>query len=170
MRGGRRKGAGRPAVRRLTTALHSLDVRELRRAGRLVANMRESVEYVYGGSKVHAVIATQATGCRFGGERVWFVCQACGRRVSKLYLGAGLGCRRCLGLAYPSQRKNAVRRGWDKQRKIEARLAPDGEWNGWQKPKGMHWRTFSNLVREIRTLERARDAALLIETVRSGLV
>lgn len=47
-----------------------------------------------------------ATKTRFGGERLWFVCPACKRRVGCLYRGSEviqLGCRECLGLRYRKQ-------------------------------------------------------------------
>ena len=44
------------------------------------------------------------------GERVWFFCPHCDRRVGKLYRVWALhhifrqwGCQKCLGLSYPSQ-------------------------------------------------------------------
>jgi len=52
------------------------------------------------------------TSCNYGGKRYWFVCSLyqsgvyCGRRVAKLYLGAGnhyFACRRCYGLTYRSR-------------------------------------------------------------------
>lgn len=42
---------------------------------------------------------------RFGGQRYWFCCPGCGRRVGVLYQGGGgVGCRRCLGLRYRKSR------------------------------------------------------------------
>lgn len=47
---------------------------------------------------------------------------------------------------------------WRKQMKIERRLADGGEeWNGWEKPQRMHWRTFSREVEKIREIEVERD-------------
>jgi hypothetical protein len=43
-----------------------------------------------------------------GGVRHWWACPACSARVDSLYLPPGrarLGCRRCCGLAYRSQRR-----------------------------------------------------------------
>lgn len=53
-----------------------------------------------------------STKCNFGGKRYWFICSVyssgiyCGRRVAKLYLGAGsnfFGCRHCYNLTYRSR-------------------------------------------------------------------
>ena len=43
---------------------------------------------------------------RFGGERLWFSCPKCQKRVGKLYRDqAGiLGCRNCLGIKYAKSR------------------------------------------------------------------
>ncbi|TSC83562.1 MAG: Uncharacterized protein G01um101416_1221 [Microgenomates group bacterium Gr01-1014_16] len=43
---------------------------------------------------------------RFGGERLWFACPVCGKRVGKLYQNQSriLGCRSCLGIRYAKSR------------------------------------------------------------------
>ena len=72
-----------------------------------------------------------------------------------LYLGpAGIfACRHCLKLAYASQRQEADIRAARRAEKIRvARLGwPPGVYSlrGWQKPKGMHWRTFSWLTMQV---------------------
>lgn len=52
------------------------------------------------------------TRCNYGGERYWFICSVrkngvyCGKRVAKLYIGAGshyFACRGCYGLTYASR-------------------------------------------------------------------
>ena len=100
------------------------------------------------------------TPCTYGGTRVWFICPAtgCGRRVAKLYLGpAGtFACRHCLNLVYVSQRKEAdVRAAWQAEKIRVGRLGwPPGVFSllGWQKPKGMHERTFSWLKMQVNVL------------------
>ena len=52
-----------------------------------------------------SVLTTPLTS---GGVRHWWACPECSARVDSLYLPAGrdrLGCRRCCGLAYRSQRR-----------------------------------------------------------------
>ena len=93
------------------------------------------------------------TPCHFGGQRPWFLCPAkgCGRRVAILYEGGTFACRDCHQLAYPSQRELACDRAVKRADKIRARLGwEQGIANpkGWQKPKGMHWRTFARLNKE----------------------
>jgi hypothetical protein len=100
------------------------------------------------------------TPCTYVGTRAWFICPAkdCGRRVAMLYLGlAGtFACRHCLKLAYTSQRKEAdIRAAWRAEKIRVARLGwPPGVFSllGWQKPKGMHWRTFSWLKMQVDVL------------------
>ncbi|SDM10350.1 hypothetical protein SAMN04488026_11751 [Aliiruegeria lutimaris] len=91
-----------------------------------------------------------ATACNLGGARQWFLCpaQGCGRRVAVLYGGRIFACRHCHQLAYPSQREDAGDRAARKADRIRERLGwQPGIMNppGWQKPKGMHWRTFERL-------------------------
>jgi hypothetical protein len=58
-----------------------------------------------------------STNCNYGGKRYWFICPAyrngryCGRRVAKLYIGAGcdyFACRHCYGLTYWSRRHSCA--------------------------------------------------------------
>ena len=91
------------------------------------------------------------TPCNLGGQRPWFLCPAhgCGRRVAILYLGGSIfACRHCYQLAYASQRETYDDRAARRADKIRERLGwEQGILNpkGWEKPKGMHWRTFERL-------------------------
>lgn len=103
-------------------------------------------------------VRLERTPCHYGGERVWFRCPAmgCGLRVAVLYGGAIFACRRCYGLAYPSQRQSVGDRADARAWAIRERCG------GWgclfdpvSRPKGMHRRTFGRL-------ERAYDIACRI--------
>ncbi len=48
---------------------------------------------------------------------------------------------------------------WRKQRKIERRLIYDGSY--YQKPKGMHWRTFKRLTDKVDEIEEQKDIVCL---------
>lgn len=107
--------------------------------------------------KVRYSVSITWTECNYGGQRPWFVCPKCGRRVGKLYLyfGKYFLCRHCWGLAYESQREDRAYRLMRKAQKIRRRLGgspalgdpfPD-------KPKGMHWNTYRRLLREIEEAE-----------------
>ncbi len=67
-----------------------------------------------------------------------------------LYGGKIFACRRCHGLAYPSQNESASDRTARRADSIRAKLGWDaGILNGDSpKPKGMHWRTFERLLDE----------------------
>lgn len=55
-------------------------------------------------------IQLEATPCRYGGKRYWFICpltkngRYCGRRVAVIYsIGKWFGCRHCGEIAYQAQ-------------------------------------------------------------------
>lgn len=104
------------------------------------------------------------TACNYGGTRPWLLCPSCGRRCAVVYFGAPGGryaCRRCSRIAYLSQCEDETGRLWRKQRKIERKLAGSAdEWNGWQKPKGMHQQTFDRLRSQIWEIEMRKDELL----------
>ena len=91
--------------------------------------------------------------CNVGGKRPWFLCPArgCGKRVAILYGGSIFACRHCYNLAYPSQRETYDDRAARRADRIREKLGWEpGILNpkGWQKPKGMHWKTFERLNAE----------------------
>ncbi len=96
-------------------------------------------------------VALNRTDCPFGGQRAWFQCttEGCGRRVAILYLGDfRFACRRCHGLAYSSQRENAIDRNLRRARKIRRKLGDlqDSLSSSSDKPKGMRWHTYNQLL------------------------
>lgn len=111
------------------------------------------------------------TPCHFGGLRTWFACPRCGRRCGVVYFGSPSGryaCRQCLNIAYPSQSQDKISRLWDRQRKIERKLSGGmGEWNRWQKPKGMHQKTFDHLRNQLYEIESEKDHEFYLSMVRS---
>jgi len=104
------------------------------------------------------------TACNYGGSRPWFVCPgvvsgvACNRRVAKLYTppnGDLFLCRHCWNLSYVSRRESRPRRVLRKIQKIYWRLGVEWWLSGpfpWQ-PKGMHSRTYTQLLNKARELE-----------------
>jgi len=94
------------------------------------------------------------TLCNYGGERLWFLCPQCGGRVAVLCCnGLRFLCRHCYDLSYRSQQEVFTDRMMRKCRKIRTRLGASHNLFEpiWEKPKGMHWRTFDRLVREDET-------------------
>jgi hypothetical protein len=86
-----------------------------------------------------------------GGQRPWFLCPACARRVALLYsVGMGFVCRHCTQRPYGSQCETPQDRRLRKVRTIRTRLGVSHNLtqpiNAWHKPKGMHWRTFKRLM------------------------
>lgn len=168
-------GSGRQSGKRTTDDMLALDIRKLHRGKLLIPgqcfNRRWSLKGKYIASINVAVQADHVvlsycvrneryewetkeypiplawTPCHLGGQRVWFLCPCCGRRVAILYGGKSFTCRHCHQLAYASQRENRFYRALRRARKIQDRLG----WNGpcgWEKPKGMHRRTFERLEQE----------------------
>jgi len=113
-------------------------------------------------------IPVEYTEPNFGGVRPWFRCpgvvegETCRRRVRKLYLPNGGRywlCRECYDLGYRSSRTsgNALkqaelryRRAFAKADAKNRRPHPNGE--PWlpDRPKGMHYDTFDELMQEVR--------------------
>lgn len=94
---------------------------------------------------------------RLGGRRRWFLCPSCGKRCSKLFeQNTWFACRRCLGLAYQSQREQPQWRPLLRVQKICMRLG--GTANLTQpfppKPKGMHVSTYDRLRARAWVLEQ----------------
>lgn len=104
------------------------------------------------------------TPCHLGGERPWFLCPCCGRRVAKLYGSVLFACRHCLRLNYRSQqtskRDRPCDRSWGLRRALgcdEGFLSLPAEFI--TKPKGMHWRTFNRKVEQLREVDARALAA-----------
>lgn len=96
-------------------------------------------------------VALDWTPQTFSGRRVWFRCptEGCERRVAILHLGDfRFACRRCHGLAYSSQRENAIDRNLRRARKIRRKLGDlqDSLSSSSDKPKGMRWHTYNQLL------------------------
>jgi hypothetical protein len=132
-----------------------LTITELRQAI-LAARGYVSVNYEINGETVNHYLSFTWTPCHFGGERPWFICQHCGRRVGVLYIiGVDLACRHCAGLAYQSQNENKWRRAIRRANKIRLRLGDEG--NNFlsipPRPKGMHHTTYYRLTEEFYKAE-----------------
>ena len=94
------------------------------------------------------------TRCNYGGQRPWFLCPGCGRRVGVLFLGVSYFlCRHCYHLSYSSQNEDETSRMNRKTSKLRERL---GE-NTWFKPKGMHQKTFDRLRHRLFEAEIRTD-------------
>lgn len=181
MRGGMRWGAGRPGWKPKTSQYRSIDARRLNREGLLRAGIGYgwqwkdedgevtasigilthdgglTVSYRRNGEDVEQRIATDTTPCHYGGERTWFVCPFCRKRVALLYLSRQVACRQCFRMTYPSQCADLAGRMWRKQAKIEARL---------QSGKRMTTATRERLIDELCRVEEARGTILFGQMAR----
>jgi hypothetical protein len=86
--------------------------------------------------------------CHLGGQRHWFTCPRCSKRVAVLYApGRYFACRQCGGLGYATQKEGAGDRASTKADKLRKRMGWEaGILNGnGGKPKGMHWKTYQRL-------------------------
>ncbi len=108
-------------------------------------------------------VAFDRTQCHYGGERLWFLCPKCQKRVAVLF-GAGTHflCRHCYHLPYSSQLESYIDRMMRKARKIRRRLkaSVDLMLPISQKPRGMHRKTFDDLVRKEREVNQAMTYAM----------
>ena len=94
----------------------------------------------------------------FGGQRPFFHCPDCTRRVLHLY---GLGrylCRHCHRLCYPSQRECDSDRAQRRANRIRVELGGEPGWqNIPSRPKGMHRRTYDRLINKIIMADAVTD-------------
>jgi hypothetical protein len=94
----------------------------------------------------------------FGGQRPFFHCPDCTRRVLHLY---GLGrylCRHCHRLCYPSQRECDSDRAQRRANRIRVELGGEPGWqNIPSRPKGMHRRTYDRLINKIIVADAVTD-------------
>ncbi len=114
---------------------------------------------------VEEKVSLDWTSCTYGGERPWWLCPHCGRRVAVLYgPGRYFLCRHCYGLAYESQQENLASRLLSKAQAIRERLGGHAgmQWPFPEKPRGMHWRTYGRLRAEHDQAEEGYTAALWV--------
>lgn len=100
------------------------------------------------GEVVEQRVQMHTTPCHLGGQRHWFTCPRCRKRVAVLYApGRYFACRQCGGLGYATQKEGAGDRAATRADKLRKRLGWEaGILNGpGGKPKGMHWKTFLRL-------------------------
>ena len=119
--------------------------------------------------KIEQTVSFDRTPCNYGGQRKWFLCPQCVKRVAVLY-GAGkyFLCRHCYNLTYASQRESKADRLMRKARKIRKKMGGSGNLVAPfpDKPKGLHWRTYYRLREKS---EYANNLSCLIMGQRLGI-
>ena len=127
------------------------------------AGRAESLELSYvvrtadGRRDVRRCIPLVWTPCHYGGERVWFLCPACGRRIAIVYgLGGEFRCRLCHGLSYPSQHDSRALRLLRRAQKIRmTKLGAAFDEAAPPRPPGMHRATYWRLLEQADEFEWA---------------
>lgn len=110
------------------------------------------------------LIALQTTRCTLGGDRKWFACPSCAKRVAVLYFrNSGFACRTCNRISYRSQSQDRIGRMGTRQQKLKERLGPL-----WARPRGMHATTYSRIKWEVIHLTVEREDAVEEEIQRRG--
>ena len=153
----------------------SIDVLEWRRKGYLQPPARGELHYAItancGGREQH--IATAWTPCTLGGQRLWFQCGYCARRVLRLYVIVRrvFACRHCHRLGYESQLETPHQRGSGRAQKIRRRLgggADDPFMEFPVRPRGMHQETYERWRRAHDDAEERSVMGLMAFAERLG--
>jgi hypothetical protein len=151
--------AGRKSDRAVADRQTQLDIRTLRRSGHIEPGA-EQVALNIDGKPVQVRLAY--TPCHLGGQRVWWRCPYCARRVAILYVrGQSIACRRCWRLRYKVEAMPEGDKAFRRADKLRARMGwvPGVAHGEGSRPKGMHHRTFNALVNKYRAAElQALDA------------
>lgn len=172
------------SVGRTLDGRNRIDIRYLRREGSLRPGTVGSLRWSVGGRECGSVgyktdynqllvtyryrhpdngwipiklpIMFETTPCHYGGERLWFSCPGCKRRVGVLFdYGSLFVCRHCCQLPYASQNENQSYRLVRRKHKLGERIFADYQrGSGSIKTKGMHWKTFDRLHRQYQRFEQ----------------
>lgn len=98
------------------------------------------------------------TPCNFGGQRAWFQCPCCNKRMANLFFKHGrFACRDCQRLRYHSQSLDALQRNHCAYNRLKNKL-DDLD----LKPKGMHWQTFWRLIERMENVDQKINQAFLV--------
>jgi len=105
---------------------------------------------------ISQLIQFDRTECNFGGERLWFICPECKRRVGLLCCSHILFlCRHCCHVSYSSNQNGYVKNLINQKYKLGYRIFASYEFgSGRGKKKGMHWKTFDRLYSRYIALDR----------------
>jgi len=114
--------------------------------------------------RIDQTIKFDYTHCNYGGQRAWFLCPNCERRVTTLYsVGKHFFCRHCCNLTYASQQETRMDRNFRQSSNIRKKLGgSDNPFDPFPwKPKHMHWKTYWYLHKKAKTAEQTGWSSLL---------
>lgn len=109
------------------------------------------LHYKRNGKNISYKVLLTYSHCNYGGTRPWFRCPNtnCNRQVGMLFLAGNYYlCRHCHNLAYETQSMNEAFRLLEKAQNIREQLGAESLATTDpfpEKPKGMHWKTYSTL-------------------------
>ena len=109
--------------------------------------------------QITQLIPLDRTPCNYGGERLWFLCPNCKKRVAILYSASKLFlCRHCYQIPYSSQNGGFLDKLINQQCKLGKRIFEYYEYGeGYGKKKGLHWKTFNRLHEKYQRLNRVLE-------------
>lgn len=164
--------------KRSTDHMHTLDIRKIARAGLLTPGNNFSWSWTRGGRQTASIsifaggdsvtldyrvkqpdgtwqpmnyaVRLDRTSCNYGGQRIWWLCPHCSRRVAVLWGGRKYACRHCHDLAYESTRTAPDSKAFARADKLRKRLGwvPGVAHGIGDRPKGMHWKTYLRLLQQ----------------------
>lgn len=154
-------GSGRIGSKQLVTQKQHLDIRALNRSGYLkfgTNRLHLDYKYYHQGKQhpVWIVVELTWTPCNYGGQRPWFFCPDCGKRVAILYVGQCLRCRSCYDLVYPSENEARIDRLYRKARKMRDLIGASHNMAHWivKRPKYMRGYKFEEIRNKCFEVER----------------
>ena len=143
--------------KRTTLRYLSIDLRQLRKSGKLIEGNKGNIIQTEYNQETYALsyeveadlistkthfwsysehkwktyyhlLTTRETSCNYGGTRKWFLCDGCERRVIELFLYEGnYQCRQCTNLTYRSQQLSRRRRLLRKAKRLRVKLGQCGD-------------------------------------------
>lgn len=165
--------------------MHVIDIKIFHQAGSefnaYLMPPGSEIKYLVSYSEVKGIAVingykTTVTGVEMalGGYRYFFICPTCRDRKQKLVMtNSGLSCKKCLGIVPSSlnRSKNDCNYYWNLAEKIARSLDPSfsiyptlggcGNKRFPDKPKGMHWNTYSKKYMKYKEYKEKGDSAWL---------
>lgn len=110
-------------------------------------------------------ISVEKLPCHFGGERYYFHCPKCDKRMRKLYGHKGIFlCRKCMNLGYYLQRVTPCKRYILMRDKINERLKAIGA-SIYEKPKGKQRKLWQKLQGRYWDYDAKHEEAFSAEAI-----